>query len=87
MVPCPGEAHAPGAAHVDSCALCAPLWGEVRVIYVCECEIEADATRDLFEVTSLEGARVVVRYCAGCAELAAMNWNGETASIRKLEGP
>lgn len=86
MSPCPGEAHAPGAGHIDSCAVCAPYgcWGEVPVIYVCECELEDGEGRALHEIVSHEGVRAIVRYCDGCSELAALDWNGETATSRKL---
>lgn len=35
-------------------------------------------------VTDHEGKEHAVRYCDGCAELAAVNWNGETSAIRPM---
>ena len=34
-----------------------------------------------FIVTNHEGERSLVHYCSGCAELARMDWNGNTANI------
>lgn len=37
-----------------------------------------------YRVTYHDGQSETVEYCDGCAELARMDWNGETAAI---EGP
>lgn len=53
------------------------------VDYACECEERAE--RRTYVVTSHEGKRTICSYCAECADLAAGDWNGETASIAAYE--
>lgn len=65
-------------------------WAHVPLVlpsntFTCEC-VEVDGsepTRASYTVTSHEGARSRVRYCTDCAELAAVDWNGETKAIER----
>jgi len=51
------------------------------VVYTCECPLDPGEERQLYRVTSHEGETVICAYCDTCAELAAVDWNGETAAI------
>jgi len=52
-------------------------------VYTCECG-DADEPRALYVVTGHDGSELVCAYCSCCAELAAIDWNGETAAIRPV---
>lgn len=51
--------------------------------FTCECVNEDGSTpdRQRFRVTSHDGLFTICDYCVACAELATMDWNGETAAI------
>lgn len=51
----------------------------IEVGYTCECD--APEGRRLYSVTGHDGAVTTCAYCEGCAALAAVDWNGETARI------
>lgn len=53
----------------------------------CECEGPEEGEqlpRALYMVTGHDGSRTVCCYCADCADLAAIDWNGETAAIEPI---
>lgn len=50
----------------------------MKVDYTCECDAPE---RRLYVVTDHEGRKSLCAYCDECAALAAIDWNGETASI------
>ena len=52
-----------------------------QVDHVCECDTDA---RSLYRVTAHDGSVSRCMYCAACAELAADDWNGETAAIEPI---
>lgn len=52
-----------------------------KIDYTCEHD---DAPRALYLVTMHDGGKAVCSYCSGCAELARMDWNGETKSCEPL---
>jgi hypothetical protein len=56
----------------------------MRVDCVCECELEPGESRKFYTVTGHDDVDVIVAYCDGCAELAAVDWNGETKAIEPL---
>lgn len=56
----------------------------IRINYTCECPLEPGETRALYLVRGHDGSAVACSYCEDCAALAAMDWNGETASITPL---
>ena len=50
--------------------------------YTCECEPSAgQPVRSLYVVTHHDGTTTTCAYCNDCADLAADDWNGETAAI------
>ena len=51
------------------------------IAYTCECEAPE---RTRYIVTDHEGIEHVCDYCDECADLAAIDWNGETAEIHPL---
>ena len=54
----------------------------VQVAHRCSAEDGCDeATIKRYVVTNHEGQAAVCEYCDDCAELAAADWNGETAAI------
>ncbi len=53
----------------------------MRVDCVCECELEPGESRKFYTVTGHDDVDVVCVYCDGCAELAAVDWNGEPKAI------
>lgn len=56
---------------------------ETKADYTCECvEREGRAGR-LYVVTGHNGNRTICSYCDDCANLARIDWNGETAKIEE----
>lgn len=53
-----------------------------KVDYTCECPLDPGEKRRLYKVTGHDGSTALCAYCPACAELAAMDWNGETAKIQ-----
>lgn len=56
------------------------------IAYTCDCQT-TDPEHRLYLVTDHHGAVSLVRYCDECAELAQMDWNGETAQIEAVHAP
>jgi hypothetical protein len=56
--------------------------GVIPGVFVCECANPGH--RNLFWVTDHEGRVTTALYCRDCAELARMDWNGETAKIERV---
>ncbi len=54
-------------------------------IYACDCEQNLRIPLDtaIYLVTNHDGEVCRVRYCDSCADLAACDWNGETANIKR----
>lgn len=52
-------------------------------VFVCECA--TDEPRRLCVVEDYAGEEALVRYCPECIELARVDWNGETKSIRVVD--
>lgn len=52
--------------------------------FTCECPLYEGETRALYRVTGHDGAEDVCEYCIDCADLARIDWNGETASIEAI---
>lgn len=54
--------------------------------YTCECEADEGEVlpRAPYRVTGHDGSIVVCCYCQDCADLAAIDWNGETAAIEPI---
>lgn len=50
--------------------------------YTCECPLDPGEERSTYIVTGHDGSETLCAYCADCAQLAALDWNGETAAIR-----
>ena len=49
--------------------------------FICECDTPE---RHAYLVTDHEGAQSAALYCRGCADLARVNWTGETAALAPL---
>jgi hypothetical protein len=65
---------------------CTKCWA--RAMASAECQgcsghVEAGHALRCYLVTFESGKTETVRYCDDCADLARMNWNGETASIKE----
>lgn len=52
--------------------------------YTCECELSEGEKRAAYRVTDHDGSVETCHYCADCAQLAAIDWNGETAAIEAV---
>ena len=51
---------------------------ETMSAYQCECDT---SDHKIYVVTYHDGTTEIVSYCDDCADLARLDWNGETASI------
>lgn len=61
---------------------CQSVYGAANDEYICECGEPVEAYR----VTGHDGTESVCHYCAECADLARIDWNGETAVIVRMDG-
>ena len=52
--------------------------------YTCECPLDEPEARSRYRVTGHDGTVAICDYCPCCADLATVDWNGETAAIEPL---
>lgn len=59
----------------------------ILAVFTCDCESTdgSPLTRRRYRVTGFDGSAIICSYCADCAALARINWNGETSAIVDIE--